>query len=195
MIVRHCDGSATELLNPHSDTWGKATAESISLNPIPLDLQPTRYIKTKWQDHPYGTVRSVLASALAADAVLYVRLEWQDDEVPNGEFADAAAVVAGKGPAETLGAKDNAATLWFWAADREQGSSFWSEGPGVFRQNPASEIAASASLDEGVWRVVLAGPLSEVADERIGFAVWNGSNEERAGLGAVSGGVPLEQEN
>jgi hypothetical protein len=37
MIVHHFNGSVAELLNPLSDTWVTATADTISLNPVPLD--------------------------------------------------------------------------------------------------------------------------------------------------------------
>jgi DMSO reductase family type II enzyme heme b subunit len=174
--------------------WESADAEDIALEPIPIEAQPNRYIRAKWQDRPYATVKSVAASACAAGDTLLVRLQWPDDATANGEFADAAAVVTGAGPAETLGDDAAETGLWYWAEDRQSAERFVSRGPGVFSRADAAGVSAAASLDDGVWRVVLSGPLADVIDDRIGIAVWNGSNEERAGLGAVSGWISLEKE-
>ena len=77
--------------------------------------------------------------------------------------------------------------LWYWAEDRDEPISLVAKGPGVFSRNGATPIEATASLDGGRWRVVLAGPLASLTSEKhLGIAVWNGSNEERAGLAAVS---------
>ena len=60
----------------------------------------------------------------------------------------------------------------------------------------ATGVAAAAALDGGRWAVVLTGELSDVVPDghaRVGVAVWDGANEERAGLGAVSSEwIPLE---
>jgi DMSO reductase family type II enzyme heme b subunit len=125
---------------------------------------------------------------------LFVRLEWPDDATPNGEFADAAAVVTGVGPVETLGSDSTETGLWYWAEDRQAAERFASRGPGVFARSEGAGVEAAGTLVDGVWRVVLSGPRSEVVDDRIGIAVWNGSNEERAGLGAVSTWIALEKE-
>ena len=112
---------------------------------------------------------------------------------PSGEFADAAAIVTGSGPAATLGDENGETHLWFWAEDRPSAERFRSSGPGVFRRMTSEGVDARARLEGGTWRVVLSGPLAEVVEDRIGLVVWNGSNEERAGLGAVSGWIPLER--
>jgi DMSO reductase family type II enzyme heme b subunit len=194
MKVNRSDRPKAECLDASSAVWSDADTETVSLAAIPLDQQPTRYIRAAWSDRPYGSVTSVTASACASDEALFVRLEWSDDASPNGEFADAAAVVTGAGPVETLGSEAAETGLWYWAADRESAERFASRGPGVFSRSDASGVEAAAALGGGVWRVVLSGPLAEVVDDRIGIAVWNGSNEERAGLGAVSSWIALEKE-
>jgi DMSO reductase family type II enzyme heme b subunit len=193
MQVIHSTRPRAELTDVSSGAWAEAKAETVSLDAIPIDDQPNRYIRAKWNDKPYGTVKSVAASACASADELFVRLEWADDATPNGEFADAAAIVTGSGSAATLGDENQASNLWFWAADRGAAERFVSNGPGVFRRAAGDGLEANASLQEGTWRVVVSGPLADVADDRIGLVVWNGSNEERAGLGAVSGWITLER--
>lgn len=194
MKISLSDRPVAELMEATCGAWEAADAADIALAPIPIDAQPNLYIRTKWQDRPYATVKSVAARACVAGDTLLVRLEWPDDATVNGEFADAAAVVTGAGPADTLGAGDAETGLWYWAEDRESAERFISRGPGVFSRVDAAGVAAAASLDAGVWQVVLSGPLADVREDRIGVAVWNGSNEERAGLGAVSGWISLDRE-
>lgn len=193
MQVIHSARPAAELKAPSSEVWVEGQAQSVPLTAIPIDAQPNRYIREKWKDQAYGTVESVAAIACASGDELLVCLAWADDARPDGEFADAAAIVTGSGPAETLGAEGAETNLWYWAADRDSAERFVSSGPGVFKRVAAEGVDATASLDDGTWRVVLSGPLAEVVDDRIGLVVWNGSNEERAGLGAVSGWLTLER--
>jgi DMSO reductase family type II enzyme heme b subunit len=193
MKVIHSNQPASAIREGSSDLWADAHTENVSLAPIPIEKQPNRYIREKWKDRSYGSVTSVAASACTTDDELFVRLTWPADNTPNGEFADAAAIVTGSGPAETLGDEATETTLWYWANDRGSAERFVSNGPGVFARSDAEGIQATASLEAGMWHVVLSGPLAEVVDERMGFAVWNGSNDERAGLGAVSGWVTLER--
>lgn len=193
MQVIHSSQPASALREGSSDIWTDAQTENVLLAPIPIDKQPTRYIREKWKDRSYGSVTTVTASACVTDEELFVRLTWPDDENPNGEFADAAAIVTGSGPADTLGDEATEATLWYWANDRSSAERFVSRGPGVFSRADAGGVQATATLEDGSWQVVLSGPISEVVDDRVGLAVWNGSNEERAGLGAVSGWVTLER--
>ena len=194
MKVTSATQDAATCLDASSDVWSGAETEAVSLAAIPIDQQPTRYIKAAWSDKPYGTVTSVTASACFSEDSLFVRLEWPDDATPNGEFADAAAVVTGAGPAETLGSDASETGLWYWAEDRQSAEHFASRGPGVFARSDAAGVEAVGTLEDGVWRVVLSGPMAAVVDDKIGIAVWNGSNNERAGLGAVSGWIVLDRE-
>jgi steroid C-25 hydroxylase gamma subunit len=194
MKVNKSDGVTTELLNPGSDLWANLAGETVALHPIPLESQPNQYIRTKWKDRVYGTTKTATASGITNGDELFMRLEWQDDERPNEEFADAAAVITGSGAVETLGTDGQSVNLWYWAHDRDESISVNASGPGVFRKNTDRDIGAQAHLSDGTWSLVLSGPLGDVVDDQIGFAIWNGSNDERAGLAAVSAWLPLERE-
>lgn len=195
MKVETTQSPAEDLMDPSSAVWSDLTSETVSLSPVPLEAQPNAYIRVSRAAKPYGATGEAVASAVKNGEQLFVRLEWQDDASPNTEFADAAAILTGKGDEiQTLGSEDAPVGFWYWASDREQSLSLISRGPGVVRNNADVVTSASASLDGGRWAVVLAGPSSEVTDNQIGVAIWNGSNDERAGLAAVSGWLPLDTE-
>lgn len=182
--------------DPGAGAWAQVPAERVTLGPAPVEAQPNAYIRTKWASGGYGTTAEA-ALAVATDGQrLYVRIEWDDDAAPNTEFPDAAAVVLpgsdGAAPG-TFGAAGSPVAVWYWEDGRPEALNLLAEGPGVFRKQANGDIQATATLADGRWRAVLSGPASAAASGRLGIAVWNGSNEERAGLGAVSQAwIPLE---
>ena len=195
MKVERMDNEAADLKDPASAVWSGLTAENISLAPVPLAAQPTEYIRVSRADQPYGETAEASATAVGSGDQLYVRLEWQDDERSNGEFADAAAVILGSGDnIATLGSDDTPLKLWYWADDRDGALNLSSSGPGVVLKNSGVSVSAAASRDDNRWAVVLSGPAKEVSDSQMGVAIWNGSNDERAGLAAVSGWLSLDME-
>ena len=195
MKVETTQSPAEDLNDPSSAVWRDLTSETVALSPVPLEAQPNEYIRISRADKPYGATAEAKASALNNGEQLFVRLEWQDDESPNAEFADAAAILTGRGDEiQSLGNEDTPVGMWYWASDREQSLSLVSSGPGVVRSNADVVTGASANLDGGRWAVVLSGPSSEVTDNQIGVAIWNGSNDERAGLAAISGWLSLDTE-
>lgn len=189
-----------DLADPRSSAWADVESTAVELGPVPLEAQPTEYIRTKWADLAYGNVSSVDVSAAAQAGRLFVRLEWADSETPNTEFADAAGVffaANGDAAVTTFGSDDAPVNIWYWQADRSGPLDLVGSGPGVFADatQPAG-VAAAASLEGGRWAVVLSGEVSGGTPASCGVAVWDGSNEERAGIGAVSANwIPLENEN
>lgn len=187
-----------DLADPKSAAWAEVEKESVGLSPIPLDAQPTEYIRTAWADRPYGKVDSVDVSAAAKDGRLYVRLEWQDSDTPNTEFADAVGVFFpenGDATVQTIGSSDAPVHLWYWQADRETPLDLVASGPGVFQDSSSPNgLEGAASLDGGRWAVVLSATVpGSGSPSSCGVAVWDGSNEERAGIGAVTQDwIPLE---
>ena len=178
-----------DLTTPGGAGWSEVAAERVELQPSPLDAQPTEYIRAKWADLPYGTVGGVDVAAASDGQALYVRLEWDDSDTPNTEFPDAAAVYFpgdGAAAANTFGSTDHPVDLWYWQANLDAGRHLVGQGPGAFTPGDGSDVSASAALDGGRWAVVLSAPLGAQSPASIGVAVWDGSNEERAGLGAVT---------
>lgn len=180
---------STDLGEPGMPGWSEVAGETVSLAPIPIDAQPTEYVRVKWSELPYGNVSEATVAAAHDGTTAWVRLEWADSAEPNGEFPDCAAVYfpAGDGaPVGTIGSEDDGVNLWFWRSDETEGRHLTGRGPGRFRPQ-AGSVSACASLDDGRWAVVLSHSLDELRDgAALGVAVWDGSNEERAGIGAAT---------
>lgn len=182
--------SGADLTDPKADGWAQAASESVALAPMPLEAQPTEYIRVKWADLPYGTVPEAEVAAAHDGTRLFVRIAWADADEPNVEFHDAAGAffpAGGDAPAATMGSAAEPVNLWYWQANLLGAKNLLSRGPGAFHPRAANGVSARSALDDGRWAVVLTGALAEASDGgKLGVAVWNGSNEERAGLGAAS---------
>jgi steroid C-25 hydroxylase gamma subunit len=177
------------LADPWSAAWKHVSSEAVPLGPVDYDAQPNAYIRAAWKDRPYGQTVEARVGAAQAGGRLYVRLEWPDDPSPNAEFPDAAGAVFpmnGSGALATMGDTEKPLALWFWEDGRSSPLRLIARGPGVFSKDDAGELSASGSCSDGAWGVVFAGPASMAGKGKLGIAIWNGSNEERAGLAAVS---------
>lgn len=188
-----------ELGSPAASGWSSVEGETVALAAVPLDAQPTEYIRVKWAGQAYGNVKEAKVAAASDGSRLHVRIEWADSATPNGEFADAAAVyfpAGGDAPAGTIGSADASANLWYWQANLADAKSLVASGPGVFRPRGSNGVSASSSNEGGTWAVVLSGDLADAQSAgKLGVAVWDGSNEERAGIGAATASwVTLEIE-
>jgi DMSO reductase family type II enzyme heme b subunit len=184
--------------DPGAPVWEGVPSEKVTLGPVPLDAQPNEYIRTSWASRPYGSVREVQVAAAKWGDTLFVRLEWTGSGAEKREFTDGAGVFFPTAEAEdgptTMGSRAAPVRLWLWRerlavqAALPAATDLVSRGPGVFR--PSEGGAASARVDavsaqaERAWTVVLSGPAG--TGDRMGVAVWDGANEERAGIGAVS---------
>ena len=197
MKVSTMKGAAGDLASPGSAAWNSVAGETVSLGAIPVAAQPTAYIREAWAKRAYASTASAKVAAASDGDRLYVRIEWADDAKPNGEFPDGAAVVfpgSGNSAVETLGSASAPVGLWCWQNGRDEALDIESRGPGAFRKEGSDGIKATSVLNGGKWSVVLSGPASAAKGGKLGVVVWNGSNEERAGLGAVSQGwLGLEQ--
>lgn len=180
---------SSDLSDPCAAGWSGVAAEAVALAPMPIDAQPTEYVRVKWSTLPYGNVSEAKVAAAHDGSTAWVRIEWADSDVPNTEFPDCAAVyfpTGGDAPAATIGSENATVNLWFWRSDEDSGRHLTGNGPGVFRPQDGA-VSANASLADGRWALVLGHPLEELRDGgRIGVAVWDGSNEERAGIGAAT---------
>ena len=184
------------LADPTWSGWDQVDGTSVSLNPVPLDLQPTAYVREAWKDRAYGQTAEGQVKAASDGQQLFIRVEWPDDPRPNTEFQDAVSAIFptnGNGALASLGDADEPLSLWFWENGRPDALSLSARGPGVFRKDGPDGVAANGALANGRWSVVLSGPAACANSGKLGLAVWNGSNDERSGLAAVSRDwLPLE---
>jgi DMSO reductase family type II enzyme heme b subunit len=189
MKVAKVSAPASELADPAAAVWSGVAPEAVSLQPVPLSAQPTEYIREAWANKAYGRTAEAMVAAASDGKQLYLRVEWEDDEAPNSEFADAVAGIFpsnGTGALGTLGNAESPLTMWYWENGRPGPMNLTARGPGVFRKDGSVTLGASGALNEGRWSVVISGPAEAARSGKLGVAVWNGSNDERAGLAAVS---------
>jgi len=199
---------ASELSRPGSEIWQQAERTRIPLAGVPLSLQPTEFIKNTFRNQPVGTTAELQFSALHNGEVIALRLEWADpdrdtDIDDNDHFPDGAALMfpfKGDAPLVTMGSKEQPVNAWHWRADREGvAHNNIAVGLGTSRVTSGAEISTRANHENARWQVVFLRQLQRQGVDttvqfspgqttRIAFAVWQGSNGERAGLKAFSPG-------
>jgi DMSO reductase family type II enzyme heme b subunit len=206
MRVSRVDAKDEELLSPDSTAWQEAPVNEVVLSPTPLDMQPTEYVRISRNGRPYGAVSSMKVSALHNGSSVFFHLVWQDDSEDGAikdinQFADAAAVMfpmVEDAPLIGMGIKDKPVNVWLWRADWERPKNIAAEGMGttVRRDDPA--LSSAVRHTDGQWDLIVGRSLEEKgapqgtvalapgAVSKIAFAVWQGSEQERAGLKAFS---------
>lgn len=154
------------------------------------------------------TIEAVHVQAATTEDQLYLRLQWPDatrDENASEirSFGDAIAVQLPANrtsrPPIAMGGAGNMVNVWYWGADTgTQELLAGGAGSTTPFQDPAIETSAShqGSGENGTWTVVYSRSLEAAGENRtaisdegdldVAFAVWNGSNDERAGQKAVS---------
>jgi DMSO reductase family type II enzyme heme b subunit len=202
--VKRMTGDASRLLDPGATEWEAVPEERLTLEPTPLTSQPSLYVQNKWAERPYGAVSSLRVRAGHAGGRVLFRLSWQDaskdDSIGDTDrFTDAAAVllpVKDDAPLLSMGSPDQPVNAWYWRADLERPWSVTAQGIGTAVRNDDAALASAAAHEGGAWNVVIsrgmaaesAGAASVAAGQRskVAFAVWQGSDAERAGLKAVT---------
>lgn len=206
MLVQRVDLRSEALLDPASPAWRRARAEKLVMSPAPLDIQTTEYVRVSWKGRPYGTVTSMQVSALHNGRDIFFRLVWQDDSVNReiadiNQFVDAAAVMfpmVPDAPLIGMGTTGKAVNAWFWRADWERPQNLATEGMGTSQRREDPALASQARHTRGRWDLVLSrsldmkgappgtAVLAPGATAKVAFAVWQGANQERAGIKAFS---------
>jgi steroid C-25 hydroxylase gamma subunit len=215
MRVRRVAESTQALVDPRHDAWDRLQDERIELTPVPLVLQPSEYTQVKWADAEYGDTPAVRVSAAYNREAVFFHMRWNDptDDSRPGDmanFPDQAAVMLPIGddaPISEMGLPDHPVNMWLWRADVETPLYVTATGRGTTMRHHESPLLGGAVHRGGSWHVVVARPfnvrlesqyvvpLAPGVNHRCTFAIWQGSNKERAGLKAY-GPVwePLEME-
>ena len=206
MLTKRVKAKNADLLDPGNQAWGQAPASTVVLSPTPLDLQPVEYVRVSWTSRPYGKASSVKVSSLHNGEQIFFRLVWQDDSADTkiadiNQFIDAAAVlfpIVADAPLFGMGGKGKPVNAWFWRADWERPKNIAAEGMGSTQRRDDPALAATARHQRGRWDVIIArslngkcSPAGTVAlrtgaATKIAFAIWQGANQERAGIKAFS---------
>ena len=206
MITKRVKAKSGELLDPGNQAWAKARADTVVLSPTPLDLQPVEYVRVSWTSRPYGKSSSMKVTSLHNGEQIFFRLVWQDDSADAkiadiNQFVDAAAVlfpIVADAPLFGMGAQGKPVNAWFWRADWEQPKNVSAEGMGSTQRRDDPALASSARHQRGRWDVIISrslngkgSPAGTVAlragaQTKVAFAIWQGANQERAGIKAFS---------
>jgi steroid C-25 hydroxylase gamma subunit len=182
--------------------WDGIPALTVDLNPTELDSQPSAYVRKAWENRPHGVTPSVrVQAALAGEAVL-LRLSWQAAVArpaitDNNVFADACGVLfpldGNKADIDTMGSEEWPVHAWNWRAGSPEPFVITARGLGTVERQLAHAVTADAVYLGDEWTVVFSRrlsasgvPLARGSAIPVGFAVWSGSNNERAGLKAYS---------
>jgi len=153
-------------------------------------------------------VRELAVQAAHNGREIFLRLSWQDDtkntEIKDNDiFPDACGILlplnGGDPPIDEMGSKDAPVNAWYWRADsKDQGRNVIARGLGTTEYTQKCAVVCKSTWAENSWAVVIARPLAvpESKDEtvqlapgttvKVGFAVWEGSNGERAGVKSFS---------
>jgi complex iron-sulfur molybdoenzyme family reductase subunit gamma len=196
--------SGDQLLDPEGDLWRGIAKERIALQATPPILQPSEYVQNKWTSLPYGQTPEVRVAAAHNGKAIFFRLEWDDavdDSHPNdmANFPDQCGVmlpIKDDAPIAEMGMPATPVNMWLWRADLETPHYVTAEGRGTTTRHPDAPLTGKGVWRNGVWQVVLSRPfnvslpaafvvpLAPGLKHKCTFAVWQGSNKERAGLKA-----------
>jgi len=188
-------------LAPDAAIWSGAEKKSVEMMATPLAMQPTAYIQKSWADKPYGRIAPIEVAALHDGALFAVRVSWEPLGGGNKDFPDAVAIampVLGNPPLALMGTPEEPIHILHWQASKDGKETLRSvvaTGIGGSRPGPDIKRQVAVKREGGRIHVVAAralgtgggaAPVTAGGKARIGFAVWNGGNEERAGIKAFS---------
>ncbi len=183
------------------------------MEPTPWASQPSLYVANAWKERPFGLTGQMIVAAVHNGDALAFRLTWEDETrdeniADTDQFTDAAGVLfplRSDAAISTMGDPERAVNAWYWRSDMEEPLSVTATGLGTSVRKSNGSVAAQAAYRDGRWQVVISRPFRERGDGEVallpgqttsvGFAIWQGSNQERAGVkSATLQWQPLEIE-
>lgn len=193
--IRVLSAPDADAASPDAAIWKKAPATQVALQPA-------------FPGHGsiVGTpvINRLTAQAVQAGDRLFVKLAWSDRTAnasikDTGQFFDGAAVqfpVNGKAATTPfMGDAANAVNVWHWRADGRT-QNLVANGFGTATHVPYEGLKGAAIRTGNGWEAVLSRPLRVKSDEGaslpskgvmpVAFAAWDGENQERDGLKAVT---------
>ena len=189
-------------LDPGATCWHEAKGVRLEMAETPLDMQPTEAIKAQWRGRKHGMVKQVTLDALHNGQQIAFRLHWQDPHenrtiLDNDQFVDGAAIMlpaVTNAPIILMGQPGAPVNAWYWRADEgKAGRHIVAEGYGSTRTVDRSSIVCSSHWAKGSWTVVITRALTLSSPATVaqlypgartpyGVAIWEGGNQERAGI-------------
>lgn len=193
--IRALSAPGADAASPKAAVWKKVPATQVALQPA-------------FPGHG-AIVGTPVAERVTVQAVrtgdrLFVKLAWSDRTANTAikdtmAFVDGAAVqfpVNGKvSTTPFMGDPENAVNIWHWRADGRT-ESLVAHSFGTATRMQFEGLKSSAVRTANGWSVVLSRALRVKQDEGaslqgmgsipVAFAVWDGGNQERDGLKAVT---------
>ncbi|GGN87306.1 MULTISPECIES: ethylbenzene dehydrogenase-related protein [Haloarcula] len=187
-----------DLSGPTTDGWEDVPAATVPLASAPSSVP----------NADQTSVERVHVQAARGDGQLHLRLQWHDAtrDVATNEtraFADSVAVQfpvnTSSRPPIAMGGPTNRVNVWYWSgATGTEELLAGGAGSTTRFQNPSVNATAvhRGSGENATWTVVYTRDvgasganrttIADDGDVDVAFAVWNGSNSERAGRKSVS---------
>ena len=197
MKTRRVD-SIKNYLSPGSAYWARVPAAHIEMMPTPLQMQPTEYIRKSWETKQYGQDQKLEIASVHDGETWAVRATWKGSGPGVTDFPDAMAIalpVRNNPVLALMGAKDAPIHYLRWSADKKEVLSLLATGIGLSAPGPEIKRTAQVVTDGPIWQLVITramgvgkdiAPLTAGKKTGVGFALWRGANEERAGIKAFS---------
>ncbi|HVN84699.1 MAG TPA: ethylbenzene dehydrogenase-related protein [Candidatus Binatia bacterium] len=208
MQCKKLTASRDRMLDPAASEWNSVPGESLKMDATPLANQPSEYIKASRNEKQIGKVKNLMVQVAHNGTDVFFRLTWEDENknveiTDNNMFPDGCGILmplnGGDPPIDEMGSKDAPVNAWFWRADfSDAPRNTIARGLGSTQFSKKCPIQAKSMWGQGAWAVVFTRPLAvpDLKDEttqlapgssvKIGFAVWEGSNGERAGVKSFS---------
>lgn len=208
MQCKKVTATRDRLLDPLAAEWNDIPGETLKLDATPLANQPSEYIKASRNEREIGKVRSLMVQAAHNGNEVFFRLTWEDpnknvEVSDNNVFPDGCGVLmplgGGDPPIDEMGSESAPVNAWYWRADfNDTARNVTARGLSTTTDSKKCAVQTKSVYNQGAWAVVfvraLAVPeqkeetvqLSAGQSTKVGFAVWEGSNAERAGVKAFS---------
>ena len=208
MQCKKITATREQMLDPAAAEWASVAGEPLKMDATPLANQPSEYIKASRDSKQIGKIKNLMVQAAHNGSDVFFRLTWEDDSknveiTDNNIFPDGCGILmplkGGDPPIDEMGSKDFPVNAWFWRADsKDEARNTIAQGLGTTQFSKQCPIHVKSLWGQGAWAVVFTRPLAvpEQKDEtvqlaagqavKVGFAVWEGSNGERAGVKSFS---------
>jgi steroid C-25 hydroxylase gamma subunit len=208
MQCKKVTATREQLLDPVSPAWSGIPGEALTMDATPLANQPSEYIKASRDARQIGKVKNLMVQSVHNGTDIFFRLTWEDasqntEITDTFQFPDGCGVLmplnGGDPPIDEMGSKDAPVNAWFWRADlKDTPHNTVARGLGTTQFSKQCPIVTKSVYGNAAWAVVFVRPLAlpEQKDEatqlapgtavKVGFAVWEGSNGERAGVKSFS---------
>jgi len=192
--------STDKFLAADSPYWARVGMTAVTMMPTPLAMQPTAYIRNSWAGREYGQEASLEVQSVHDGKTWCLRSTWTASHPGKvtTNFPDALAIalpVRNSPVLALMGAVDAPIHYLRWSSDKKGVLSLLATGIGLSAPGPELKRDAQVATAGSLRHVVIAramgagddvAPLFAGKRTGIGFALWQGVNDERAGIKAFS---------